>query len=160
MYKALRANISVAELIEKASHIGDADAARTLMNLVMQFRKVCNHPELFERADVVAPFSFADYGCAASIAREGSLVALHYSTRSPIELSVPELFYVDSGFLWVPSEESPSGPDHGVILRQHDWLEQLQHPRPAASGNASRGIESITSCTFGLTPFCWIGPCS
>lgn len=27
-----------------------------LMNLVMQFRKVCNHPELFERSEVESPF--------------------------------------------------------------------------------------------------------
>ncbi|KAL5535629.1 INO80 [Sanghuangporus sanghuang] len=115
LYKALRANISVAELIEKASHIGDADAARTLMNLVMQFRKVCNHPELFERADVIAPFSFTEYGRAASIAREGSFVALHYSSRSPIELSIPELFYLDGGLLSVPNEHSPLGADYGVM---------------------------------------------
>jgi DNA helicase INO80 len=31
-----------------------------LMNLVMQFRKVCNHPELFERKDVRTPFLFLD----------------------------------------------------------------------------------------------------
>jgi DNA helicase INO80 len=29
-----------------------------LMNLVMQFRKVCNHPELFERRVGRIPFSF------------------------------------------------------------------------------------------------------
>lgn len=28
------------------------------MNLVMQFRKVCNHPELFERRVGRIPFSF------------------------------------------------------------------------------------------------------
>ena len=68
---------------------------------------------MFERADVVAPFSFAEYGCAASIAREGNLVALHYSTRSPFEFSVPELFYLDNGFLWVHGEASPPRPDSG-----------------------------------------------
>ena len=40
MYKALLANVSVADLLEKAANIGDADSARSLMNLVMQFRKV------------------------------------------------------------------------------------------------------------------------
>lgn len=29
-----------------------------LMNLVMQFRKVCNHPELFERRVGRIPFQF------------------------------------------------------------------------------------------------------
>jgi len=32
--------VSVADLLEKAANIGNADSARSLMNLVMQFRKV------------------------------------------------------------------------------------------------------------------------
>lgn len=42
LYRALLANVSVADLLEKAANIGDADSARSLMNLVMQFRKVCD----------------------------------------------------------------------------------------------------------------------
>ncbi|KAG8735920.1 putative DNA helicase ino80 [Ceratobasidium sp. 414] len=53
LHRGLRANVSIAELLQRANNLGDADSARSLMNLVMQFRKVCNHPELFERADVV-----------------------------------------------------------------------------------------------------------
>lgn len=41
LYRALLSNVSVADLLEKAANIGDADSARSLMNLVMQFRKVC-----------------------------------------------------------------------------------------------------------------------
>ena len=40
LYKALLAKVSVADLLAKAANIGDADSARSLMNLVMQFRKV------------------------------------------------------------------------------------------------------------------------
>jgi len=40
LYAKLLANVSVADLLEKAANIGDADSARSLMNLVMQFRKV------------------------------------------------------------------------------------------------------------------------
>lgn len=43
LYKALLANVSVADLLEKAANIGDADSARSLMNLVMQFRKVSSY---------------------------------------------------------------------------------------------------------------------
>ena len=46
------------DLIEKAA-IGDDTDSTTLMNLVMQFRKVCNHPDLFERAETRSPFSIA-----------------------------------------------------------------------------------------------------
>lgn len=41
LYRGLRANISVTELLQKAANLGDADSAMSLMNLVMQFRKVC-----------------------------------------------------------------------------------------------------------------------
>lgn len=65
------------------------------MNLVMQFRKVCNHPELFERADVRAPFSFAQFAGTSNLLREGDFVEVPYSTRNPIELQTPRLFYED-----------------------------------------------------------------
>lgn len=41
LYKALRANSSVAELLRQAANFAtDAAATASLMNLVMQFRKV------------------------------------------------------------------------------------------------------------------------
>ena len=40
LYKALMTNVSVFDLLEKAKNIGDVESARSLMNLVMQFRKV------------------------------------------------------------------------------------------------------------------------
>ncbi|KAG5648097.1 hypothetical protein DXG03_007132 [Asterophora parasitica] len=89
LYNALLAHVSVADLLEKAANIGDADSARSLMNLV------CNHPELFERADVVAPFSFSRFGRSGPISREGDFISLPYSTRNPIQYSIPELFYLD-----------------------------------------------------------------
>lgn len=113
----MRANVSVADLLEKAANIGDADAARSLMNLVMQFRKVCNHPELFERADVVAPFSFCDYGRPSSIAREGDFISCHYSTRSHFELPLPKLLYQDGGILAIPNENAPLRTERGVLQR-------------------------------------------
>ncbi|KAG7099337.1 hypothetical protein E1B28_001194 [Marasmius oreades] len=112
LYKALLANVSVADLLEKAANIGDAESARSLMNLVMQFRKVCNHPELFERADVVSPFAFAHYGRTGSLAREGDLVSLPYSTRNPISVNIPVLMYRDGGIFNVPREESAHDTNH------------------------------------------------
>lgn len=106
LYRALLANVSVVDLLEKAANIGDADSARSLMNLVMQFRKVCNHPELFERADVVAPFSFSRFGQSGPLNREGDFIALPYSTHNPIEYQIPVLFHQDGGLIDVPCEKS------------------------------------------------------
>ena len=117
LYKALLANVSVQDLLEKAANLGDADSARSLMNLVMQFRKVCNHPELFERADVVAPFSFSEFGRSGPLNREGDFVQLPYSTRNPIEYSIPTLLFADGGLVDVPQENSLMRTGDGPLAR-------------------------------------------
>ncbi|KAF8740591.1 hypothetical protein AX14_007973 [Amanita brunnescens Koide BX004] len=127
LYKALLANVSVADLLAKAANIGDADSARSLMNLVMQFRKVCNHPELFERADVVTPFSFSRFGRPGPLAREGDYVLLPYSTKSPIGYTVPELFYRDGGLLDLPGEDVTTPSHSGSVKKRFniwsaDWM--------------------------------------
>ncbi|KAF8078491.1 SNF2 family DNA-dependent ATPase [Lyophyllum atratum] len=125
LYNALLAHVSVADLLEKAANISDADSARSLMNLVMQFRKVCNHPELFERADVVAPFSFSKFGRSGPLMREGDFISLPYSTRNPIEFSIPELFHLD--LLNVSPMDSVPGSQNGSLLKMFniwstDWM--------------------------------------
>ncbi|KAF5377629.1 hypothetical protein D9615_005291 [Tricholomella constricta] len=128
LYNALLAHVSVADLLEKAANIGDADSARSLMNLVMQFRKVCNHPELFERADVVAPFSFSRFGRSGPLMREGDVISLPYSARNPIEFSIPELFYLDGGLLSVPCMKPVAGSQNGSLLKMFDiWSPDWVH---------------------------------
>lgn len=89
-YTNLRNRISIMDLIEKAA-VGDDQDTATLMNLVMQFRKVCNHPDLFERAETTSPVSLVHYAECASFLREGSFVNLGYSTRNLIEYDLPRL---------------------------------------------------------------------
>ncbi len=117
LYKALLANVSVQDLLEKAANLGDADSARSLMNLVMQFRKVCNHPELFERADVVAPFSFSEFGRSGPLNREGDFAQLPYSTRNPIGYTLPTLFLRDGGLLDIPHENALMCTGDGPLAR-------------------------------------------
>lgn len=89
-YGNLRSKISVMDLAEKAA-VGDDQDTATLMNLVMQFRKVCNHPDLFERAETTSPVNLAHYAETASFLREPHLVTLGYSTRNLIEYDLPRL---------------------------------------------------------------------
>mmetsp|Transcript_3759 Transcript_3759/g.5581 ORF Transcript_3759/g.5581 Transcript_3759/m.5581 type:complete len:1533 (-) Transcript_3759:135-4733(-) len=49
LYDALKNKISMKDLLTNTEN---------LMNIVMQFRKVCNHPEIFERRSVNQPFCF------------------------------------------------------------------------------------------------------
>lgn len=96
MYTKLRDRISILDLIEKAANGQDEDTAN-LMNLVMQFRKVCNHPDLFERADVWSPLSTSAYADTVSFMREGNNVNVPYSVRSLVELWLPSMLMEDSG---------------------------------------------------------------
>src|SRR5271169_165823 len=108
IYKTLRERISIGDLLERAMS-GEAKGDESLMNLVMQFRKVCNHPDLFERADVRSPLAFASFGATANLSREGPQLSLAYTTRNKITYDVPKLVYRGGGMLNVPGEESDAG---------------------------------------------------
>ncbi|PVI07533.1 hypothetical protein DM02DRAFT_608629 [Periconia macrospinosa] len=114
LYTSLRNKISFMELIEKA--VGDEQDSATLMNLVMQFRKVCNHPDLFERAETHSPFSFASFAETASFMREGRDVNVSYSTRNMIEYRLPRLVYRNGGRLDVPGAKNPRAGFEGHYL--------------------------------------------
>ncbi|KAI9837481.1 MAG: putative DNA helicase ino80 [Sarea resinae] len=114
-YSNLRNRISIMDLIEKAA-VGDDQDATTLMNLVMQFRKVCNHPDLFERADTTSPFSMAHFAETASFLREGPNVDVRYSTRSLIEYSLPRLVYRQNGRLDLPGPDNDRAGFRGKYL--------------------------------------------
>lgn len=105
-YSNLRNRVSIMDLIEKAA-IGDDADSTTLMNLVMQFRKVCNHPDLFERADTRSPFSMGHFAETASFMREGHFVEVLYSTRNFIEYDLPRLLFTDEGRLDIPGSRNP-----------------------------------------------------
>ena len=89
-YGNLRNKISFMDLVEKAA-VGDDQDTATLMNLVMQFRKVCNHPDLFERAETSSPLSLVHYAECASFLREGNNINVGYSTKNAIEYDLPRL---------------------------------------------------------------------
>jgi DNA helicase INO80 len=61
--------------------------------------------------------------------REGDFISLSYSTRSPIEYSIPELLYRDGGLVDVPHETSTS-PGQSSCLKKllniwaTDWIHQ------------------------------------
>src|SRR3977135_3697894 len=80
--------------------------------------KVCNHPELFERSDVVSPFSFCSFGRSGNLGREGEILDCSYSAQNPIAFKLPELFFLDGGLLDVPGENSRKGSDTR-------WLENV-----------------------------------
>jgi DNA helicase INO80 len=114
LYKSLRDKISFMDLIEKATSGGE-DTNQTLMNLVMQFRKVCNHPDLFERADVRAPLAFTAWAETPSFLREGSLLQVHYTARNTINYHAPVLLYRNGGRLDLPGSDSDAGSRYHIL---------------------------------------------
>ncbi|KAJ1679808.1 putative DNA helicase ino80 [Spiromyces aspiralis] len=101
MYRGLLGKISVTELLSRLQSTAsgssakdlNSDADESLMNLVMQFRKVCNHPELFERAEVESPFASCSFPEIGSFSREGDIVQYHYAARNLISYQMPKLLY-------------------------------------------------------------------
>jgi DNA helicase INO80 len=106
LYTNLRNRVSIMDLIEKAA-VGDETDSTTLMNLVMQFRKVCNHPDLFERAETKSPFSLAHFAETASFVREGHDIDVAYSTRNLIEFPVPRMLCTSEGRIDIAGPDNP-----------------------------------------------------
>lgn len=115
-YSRLRDKISIMDLIEKAA-VGDEQDTATLMNLVMQFRKVCNHPDLFERADTTSPFSFSQFAETASFMREGHKIEVTYSVRNPIVYPLPRLVARQGGRLDLPGTDNEKSGWRGRYLQ-------------------------------------------
>ncbi|XP_041715924.2 chromatin-remodeling ATPase INO80 [Coregonus clupeaformis] len=87
LYRALRNKISIEDLLQ--SSMGSSQQAHnttsSLMNLVMQFRKVCNHPDLFERQETRSPFhmSLRPYIMSKFLYRNG-LISTHTHSRNKL----------------------------------------------------------------------------
>ncbi|CAG0884543.1 unnamed protein product [Cyprideis torosa] len=93
MYSLMKDRIKLEDLIEESGGTGRSSnlGSSRLMNLVMQFRKICNHPDLFDRKDVTSPLfcGLPDYNLPKLLFREslsivfGSLIHLIYSRVTP-----------------------------------------------------------------------------
>ncbi|VEU20591.1 DEKNAAC101448 [Brettanomyces naardenensis] len=105
LYRMLRSQINLMDLIENSKKIhhthsngtdyDDELSGDSLMNVVMQFRKVCNHPDLFERADTCSAFICGRFAETASLLREANkdLLELDYSTQNEIQYKLPRTVY-------------------------------------------------------------------
>ncbi|KAJ2690101.1 putative DNA helicase ino80, partial [Coemansia sp. RSA 1285] len=141
MYRGLMSKISIPELLERlqsgSGHGSKDDSDESLMNLVMQFRKVCSHPELFERAEVESPFMFGVFPTTGSLLREGEDLSCFYASRSIVSLPLPKLLYRDS--LVVPNMQTPR---QSLLNKLSLWTPQ--HISEDCTGG----------CLFGLLRLC------
>ncbi|EGW34169.1 DNA ATP-dependent helicase [Spathaspora passalidarum NRRL Y-27907] len=133
-YQMLRSQISIMDLLDSSSlNSSSSDDATSLINLVMQFRKVCNHPDLFERADVKSPFSFGKFAETSSFLRETNELEMSYTTENVVSYNLPKLIYDE---LLTPNEKTDSKdsiyemfniykPEHVKDNQQFGWLKSI-----------------------------------
>ena len=150
IYKALRQRVSIADLIAQANNLTDTAGAKNLMNLVMQFRKVCNHPDLFERADVVSPYVFGTFSHSGPFSREGDVLYCPDSLRNLIEVKLPKIMWKDGGILDVPSEDGTAGNDTKYLntlmsIWTPDWINQ----RMKTGGSDGFGFSKMLNLSPG-----------
>uniref|UniRef100_A0A8C9X281 Chromatin-remodeling ATPase INO80 n=1 Tax=Sander lucioperca TaxID=283035 RepID=A0A8C9X281_SANLU len=88
LYQALRNKISIEDLLQSSMGTAQQSHSTTssLMNLVMQFRKVCNHPDLFERQETRSPFhmSLKPYIMSKFLHRHGLIHAHNQAKTSKL----------------------------------------------------------------------------
>ncbi|CUS24058.1 LAQU0S13e02344g1_1 [Lachancea quebecensis] len=139
LYQVLRSQMSAAyDAIENAAGNDEASSDQNIVNTVMQFRKVCNHPDLFEREDVRSPLAFTDFGKSGSLLREGDTMDVKYSARNSITYQIPRLVFDD---LIAPNFQNDSDVKNKIL----DHTFNIFHP------SNSRSLCMALSCLTGYS---------
>ncbi|XP_023741476.1 chromatin-remodeling ATPase INO80 isoform X1 [Lactuca sativa] len=93
-YQAIKNKISLAELFDSNRGQLNEKKFMNLMNIVIQLRKVCNHPELFERNEGTSYLYFGDIPNQLLPPPFGELEDIYYAgSKNPITYKVPKLIY-------------------------------------------------------------------
>ncbi|CAD8141070.1 unnamed protein product [Paramecium pentaurelia] len=87
LYRNVKSKLSIKEFFRMLDSKQKVD---NLMNLVMQFRKICNHPELFERKPYKSPYVFQDKQ-NVEVYQKNPIVQV--TKRNPITFIIPKLVY-------------------------------------------------------------------
>ncbi|GMM34466.1 chromatin-remodeling ATPase [Saccharomycopsis crataegensis] len=127
LYQILKSQISLIDILESTKKGGNNSGDDSLSNLVMQFRKVCNHPDLFERADTKSSFNFGSFADTVSFSKESneSILDVRYSNRNVISATLPTLIYNE---LIRPNEENSVGMRNKVVNHLLNiWNEDYLH---------------------------------
>jgi DNA helicase INO80 len=92
LYNSIKNKLSYSELFQM---LESKSKVKNLMNLVMQFRKVCNHPELFERRQKRASFVFTSKLPLIKNTQPVYGVLKLYSANltNPISFEIPRLVF-------------------------------------------------------------------
>ena len=92
LYDRIKRKLNISELFSMADSKAKVE---NLMNLMMQFRKVCNHPDLFERRPEHTPVMLKDLTLINSTPKIGfnQLLEVRIANKNPISLVIPRIVY-------------------------------------------------------------------
>ncbi|PON44294.1 DNA helicase INO [Parasponia andersonii] len=152
-YQAIKNKISLAELFDNnRGHLNEKKILN-LMNIVIQLRKVCNHPELFERSEGTTFLYFGEVTISLLPPPFGELEDVRYSGgHNPIIFKVPKLVHKE--FIQ-KYDKSTSAVEHGVRRESFEKYFNIYSPENVyrsifPSENNSDGLP-VESGTFGFT---------
>ncbi|CAM8962303.1 unnamed protein product [Rhodiola kirilowii] len=143
-YQAIKDKISVAELFDRTrGHINEKKILN-LMNIVIQLRKVCNHPELFERNEGSTYFYFGDIPNSLLPPPFGELEDVHYSgSHNPIAFKIPKLLQAEF--------RSRKGINAEIFQKQFNIFSALNVYKSTYSSKNYSNESHSHSGTFGFT---------
>ncbi|MCO5566352.1 hypothetical protein L7F22_020029 [Adiantum nelumboides] len=160
-YQAIKNKISVADLFDNSGGHLNEKKVLNLMNIVIQLRKVCNHPDLFERNEGHSFVQFSVMQSPLLPAPFGELENVHYSGgHNPITYKVPKLLYRD-GMRGLPSVSSGSAQGF-----EEKWLSNQFNIFSAANvflssnseGENCAQAETVKSGCLGFTRLLDLSP--
>uniref|UniRef100_A0A7N0TWC5 Chromatin-remodeling ATPase INO80 n=1 Tax=Kalanchoe fedtschenkoi TaxID=63787 RepID=A0A7N0TWC5_KALFE len=150
-YQAIKNKISVAELFDRnRGHLTEKKLLN-LMNIVIQLRKVCNHPELFERNEGSTYFYFGDIPNSLLPPPFGELEDVHYSgSRNPIAVKIPKLLLEEF--------QSCRGISTEMFLKQFNIFSALNVSQSIYSREDCSNKSPCNSGAFGFTRLMDLSP--
>ncbi|GAV89368.1 SNF2_N domain-containing protein/Helicase_C domain-containing protein/DBINO domain-containing protein [Cephalotus follicularis] len=152
-YQAIKNKISLAELFDSSRGHLNEKKILNLMNIVIQLRKVCNHPELFERNEGSTYLHFGEIPNSLLPPPFGELEDIHYSgAQNPITYKIPKLVYQE---VLQSSRTLCSAVQRGVCRESFQKHFNIFSPGNVYRSvleleNSSSGV-SMKSGTFGFT---------
>ncbi|XP_042514394.1 chromatin-remodeling ATPase INO80-like isoform X2 [Macadamia integrifolia] len=157
-YQAIKNKISLAELFDgRRGHLNEKKILN-LMNIVIQLRKVCNHPELFERNEGSSYLYFGEIPNSLLPPPFGDLEDIHYAGgRNPITYMVPKLVHQEI------VQSAGSVFSHGVQRESFEKLFSIFSPlniykSVLPNDRSSDGSFPVNRGTFGFTQFMDLSP--
>ncbi|OAY40386.1 chromatin-remodeling ATPase INO80 isoform X2 [Manihot esculenta] len=157
-YQAIKNKISLAELFDgNRGHLNEKKIMN-LMNIVIQLRKVCNHPELFERNEGSTYLYFGEIPNSLLPPPFGELEDIHYpGCQNPITYKMAKLMHREAS-----SGAHCSAARHGVsreFFQKHFNMFSPEniHRSIFTQENNSNSL-LVESGTFGFTHLMDLSP--